>query len=71
MTRVHIGERLKALRGRAELSQKAFAGALGVHWRSVQDWEANRTAVDSYKAEALLKAAEAVVKKAKKRRASK
>ncbi len=58
MARVYIAERLKALRLKAGLSQQSFAAALGIHWRSVQDWEIGRTRVDSFKAEAVLKAAE-------------
>jgi DNA-binding transcriptional regulator YiaG len=63
MSRVYIGEQLVELRSQAGLTQMALAEALGVHWRSIQDWETGRTAVDSYKAEALLKEAERLVRK--------
>jgi DNA-binding transcriptional regulator YiaG len=56
VARTYIGQRLRRMRKRAGLTQAGLAEALGVHWRSVQDWEADRTAVDSYKAEALLTA---------------
>ena len=62
MPRVHIGERLKPLREKAGMTQMAFAEALGVHWRNVQDWESDRAAVDVYKAKSLLKAAEELAK---------
>jgi len=65
MTRLYIGDRLKALRQRAGLSQVALAKALGVHERSIQDWEAERTAVDSYKAKALLDAANRLARQLK------
>jgi len=57
MVRVLIGKKLKKLRQKAGMTQRAFADTLGVHWRSVQDWEAERTEVDSFKAKALLEAA--------------
>jgi len=60
--RIYIGGRLRKLREQCGMTQTAFADALGVHWRNVQDWEKERTAVDIFKAEALLKAAERVAR---------
>lgn len=76
MPREHIGDRLKARRAGAGLTQKGFAARLGVPWRSYQDWEYNRSAVDSFKAAALLAAAKKIAmqgkaKKAKRRRGKK
>jgi len=56
VARIHIGHRLKQMRKRAGLTQAGLAEVLGVHWRSVQDWESDRTAVDTFKAEAVLAA---------------
>jgi len=52
--RVKIGTELKALRQRAGMSQRAFGAALGVAWRSIQDYEAGRMGMDSRKAASLL-----------------
>ena len=38
-------EELKAWRARLGLSQKAAAKALGVHWRSIQEYEAGNLPV--------------------------
>jgi DNA-binding transcriptional regulator YiaG len=63
MPRIHIGEQLKGLRSQAGLTQMGLAEALGVHWRSIQDWEAGRTAVDAFKAGSLLRETERIVRK--------
>ena len=67
MPRVHIGRRLKVLREQTGMTQMAFAEALGIHWRNVQDWESDRAAVDIYKAESLLKAAEKLARNSRSR----
>ena len=63
MPRVYIGRRLRRARKRLKLSQMRLAEILGVHWRSIQDWEAERTAVDSFKAKALLDAIAGLARK--------
>jgi DNA-binding transcriptional regulator YiaG len=65
MARKYIGQELRALRERAGQSQQGLAKVLGVHWRSIQDWEADRTAVDEFKAEALLARIRGLAKKGK------
>jgi len=65
--RVHIGKRLKVLREEAGMTQVAFAEALGIHWRNVQDWESDRAAVDTYKAESLFDAAEKLARNSRSR----
>jgi putative transcriptional regulator len=47
----------KVIRAKLNLSQEAFAGLLGVSWRTVQDWEQGRRK-PSGPAEALLRIAE-------------
>ena len=69
MPRRHIGNRLRPLRDRAGLSQRAFAAKLGVPWRSYQDWEYDRSAVDSFKADALLALAEKIAGETKRKKA--
>lgn len=64
VARTYIGHRLKQMRKRAGLTQAGLAKVLGVHWRSVQDWEADRTAVDTFKAGAVLAAAAKVAARA-------
>ena len=68
MTWLHIGKKLKALRKNTGLSQQAFADELGVHRRSYQNWEIDKSAVDNYKAEGLLKAAGKIARKRRKKR---
>ena len=68
MPREQVGARLRALRVGAGLTQKGFAARLGVPWRSYQDWEYDRSAVDSFKADALLALAEKIVRETKRKK---
>lgn len=65
MALVHIGKKLKKLRERAGLPQRKFAVRLGISWRALQDYERGITAVDGYKAKALLDAARKLARKGK------
>jgi len=67
MARVKIGKDIKRLRERAGMTQRAFADTLGVSWRSVQTWEADRVSVDSRKAESLLADAGKLARKPKRK----
>lgn len=54
MRREYIGKKLRRLRKQAGLTQRELARRLGIHWRSVTDYERDVTAVDPYKATAIL-----------------
>ncbi len=62
MARSYIGQRLRTARKKFALTQQELADYLGVHRRSVQDWEADRTAVDDLKAGAVLARVDELVK---------
>lgn len=37
-----LGDRIKAVRERRSLTQEEAAAELGIHWRSLQDYEHNK-----------------------------
>ncbi len=57
---VFIGDELRSMRTKAGLSQRKFAKAIGVHYRSLEDYEAGRTSVHEAKAAELLRRARLV-----------
>lgn len=68
MGRTYIGDELRQLREQSGLSQMKLADALGCHWRSIQDWESGRTAVDTFKAKAILAEVRKLAKKPRRRK---
>lgn len=65
-----IGEKLRKLRAKTGLSQQKLAVQLGVHWRSIQNWETDTHAVDAFKAQAILERVRAIADASKDRKGS-
>ena len=58
---VFIGPELREMRKAAGMSQRKFAKAIGVRYRSIEDYEAGRTSVHEAKAAELRRRAGMIV----------
>ena len=71
MPYVFIGQELRKYRKQAGLSQTRLAEKLSASLRSVQQWEADRTSIDSDKADGVLAAVKRLASRAARKQGAK